>query len=63
MLTDKQNKQLLEAVDLLQRADVLVQQAMGHDEECYYIHTQIQNSSDDILDFVQQNNPEIEIDG
>ena len=55
MLTDTQNKQLLEAVDLLHKADALIQKAMGHDEECYYIHTQIENSADDVLDYLQQN--------
>jgi hypothetical protein len=58
MLTAKQNKQLLEAVDLLHKADALIQAAMGHDDECYYIHTQVQNAADDVLDFIQESNPE-----
>jgi hypothetical protein len=60
MLTAKQNKQLLEAVDLLHKADVLVQKAMTASDECYYIHTQIENAADDVLDFLQTNNEEIE---
>ena len=60
MLTDTQNKQLLEAVELLHKADALIQKAMGHDEECYYIHTQIENSADDVLDYLQQNNENID---
>lgn len=58
MLTDKQNKQLLQAVDLLHKADALMQAAMGADDEVYYIHTQIENAADDILDFVQGQNEE-----
>ena len=60
MLTDKQNKQLLEAVELLHRADALVQKAMGASDECYYIHTQIENAADDVLDYMRENNPEEE---
>ena len=62
MLTDKQNKQLLEAVELLQRADALVQSAMGANDECYYIHTQIENSAEDVLEFLQENNEDIEVE-
>lgn len=62
MLTDKQNKQLLEAVELLQRADALVQSAMGASDECYYIHTQIENSAEDVLEFLQENNEDIEVE-
>lgn len=56
MLTDTQNKLLLEAVELLHKADALMQRAMGADDECYYIHTQIENAADDILDFIQAHN-------
>jgi len=60
MYNDKQNKLMLEVVDLLHKADVLLQQAMGASDECYYIHTQIENAADDVLDFLQTNNEEIE---
>ena len=56
MLTDKQNKQLLEAVELLHKADVLIQAAMGASDECYYIHTQVENAADDVLDYLQEHN-------
>lgn len=56
MLTDKQNKQLLEAVELLHKADALIQEAMGASDECYYIHTQVENAADDVLDYVQEHN-------
>ena len=62
MLTDKQNKQLLEAVELLHKADALIQKAMGASDECYYIHTQIENSAEDVLEFLQENNEDIEVE-
>ena len=60
MLTDKKNKQLLEAVELLHKADALVQKAMGASDECYYIHTQIENAADDVLDFIQEQNEDVD---
>ena len=57
MLTNEQKSVLLnEAVDLINKADALMQRAMGADDECYYIHTQIENAADDILDFIQERN-------
>jgi len=56
MLTDKQNKQLLEAVELLHKADALIQEVMGASDECYYIHTQVENAADDVLDYLQEHN-------
>lgn len=56
MLTKEQNKQLLEAVELINKADALMQQALGADDEVYYIHTQLENAADDILEFVQERN-------
>jgi hypothetical protein len=49
---------MLEAVELLHRADALVQQAMGHSDECYYIHSQIEDASETLLEHIQANNPE-----
>jgi len=57
MLNDKQNKLLLEAVDLLNRADALMQQALGASDECYYIHCQIEDASETLLEHIQENNP------
>lgn len=54
MLTAAQTKQLNEAVELLHRADALVQAAMGASDECYYIHTQIENAADDVTDFINE---------
>lgn len=56
MLTDTQNKQLLEVVELLHKADALMQKAIGASDECYYIHTQIENAADDVLDYIRDNN-------
>jgi ABC-type transporter Mla subunit MlaD len=56
MLTDQQKQQLQQAMDLLHQADVLVQQAMGHSDECYYIHSQIENAADDVQDFMNTEN-------
>jgi hypothetical protein len=60
MLNDKQNKLLLEAVDLLHKADALMQQGWGKEEgeELYCIHNAIECAADDILDYIQANNPE-----
>ena len=58
MYNDKQNKLLLEAVDLLHRADALMQKALGAGDECYEIHCAIECAADDILDLIRDNNPE-----
>ena len=57
MFNDKQNKLMLEAVEALHKADALMQEALGASDECYYIHTQIENAADDLLDAIQENNP------
>lgn len=58
MYNDKQNKLLLEAVDLLHRADALMQEALGASDDCYEIHCAIECAADDILDLIRDNNPE-----
>lgn len=58
MLNDKQNKLMLEVADLLDRAGALLQQAMGADDECYYIYSNIENAMEDVLDVIRENNPE-----
>ncbi len=52
MLTAVQQQQLQQAIALLNQADVLVQQAMGHSDECYYIHSQLENAADDVEAFI-----------
>ena len=53
MLTNAEKSKLLnEAVDLINKADALMQQALGADEEVYYIHTQLENAADDIVDII-----------
>lgn len=52
-LTNAQKSKLLnEAVDLINRADALMQKALGADDEVYYIHTQLENAADDIVDII-----------
>ena len=58
MFNAKQNELMLRAVELLNEADVLIQQAMGASDECYEIHCAIECAADDVLDVIQANNPE-----
>ena len=46
------SKLLNEAVDLLNKADALLQQAMGACDECYAIHSAIETAADDIVDVI-----------
>ena len=49
-LTNAQKSKLLnEAADLLERADALVQRALGDSDMCYEYSTQLQNIIDDIV--------------
>ena len=48
----QRSKLLNEAVDLLHKADALLQQAMGACDECYCIHSAIENAADDIVDVI-----------
>jgi succinylglutamate desuccinylase len=57
MFNNKQNKLMLEAVELLHKADALMQEAMGASDECYDLHCGIESMADDLLDVIQQNNP------
>lgn len=56
MFNAKQNELMLKAVDLLNEADCLVQQAMGASDECYEIHNAIEDASELVLEQVQLNN-------
>lgn len=52
-LTKAQKSEMLnEAVDLINKANALMQKALGADDEVYYIHTQLENAADDIVDIV-----------
>ena len=52
-LTNAQRSVLLnKAVDLLNEADALLQQAMGPSDVCYEIHNAIENAADDIVDVI-----------
>lgn len=49
MTNEQQSKLLNEAVDLMERADALVQRALGSSDRCYEICTQLQNVIDDVV--------------
>jgi len=56
MLNDTQDKLLLQAVDLLNEADILIQKALGASDECYEFHNAIENVEEEVLEFIQLNN-------
>ena len=56
MLNATQNKMLLQVVDLLNEADVLLQKALGASDECYEMHNAIENCGEEVLDYLQTNN-------
>ena len=58
MFNAKQNELLLQAVDLLEQADALVQRALGASDVCYETHNRIQGIVEDLLCDIQENNPE-----
>ncbi len=58
MLNAKQNELLLQAVELLNEADCLVQKALGASDECYELHNAIENAAEDVLEYLRENNPE-----
>jgi succinylglutamate desuccinylase len=58
MFNDKQNKLMLEAVEALHKADALMQEALGASDECFDLHCGIESMADDLLEVIQQNNPE-----
>ena len=58
MFNAKQNELLLQAVELLEQADVLVQKALGASDVCYETHNRIQDIVEDLLCDIQENNPE-----
>jgi hypothetical protein len=60
-LTNAQKSRLLnEAVDLLERADALVQKALGATDACYETCTQLQNIIDDLVTDIAEFDSEVE---
>ena len=43
---------LNKVAELLEQADALLQQTVPHSDELYYIHTQIENAKDDVVDMI-----------
>jgi hypothetical protein len=58
MFNTTQNKLLLEAVEALERADALIQRALGATDVCYETHNRIEEIVEDLLCDIQENNPE-----
>ena len=56
MLNAKQNELLLQAVELLNQADCLIQKALGASDECYELHCAIEDTAEDVLEYIQENN-------
>jgi hypothetical protein len=56
MFNAKQNKLMLRAVDLLNEADALVQEALGASDECEQLSMTLTMAMEDVLDIVQTNN-------
>ena len=48
----QKSKMLNEAVDLINKANALMQKALGADDEVYYIHTQLENAAEDIIEII-----------
>ena len=55
MLTAKQKQLLQAAIDLLQEADALVQQALGDTDSCYDTHCGIEELIDDLQADIKDN--------
>lgn len=52
-LTKKQiSENLNKVAELLEQADALLQKTIPHSDELYYIHTQIENAKDDVVDMI-----------
>jgi hypothetical protein len=56
MFNAKQNELMLRAVDLLNEADALVQEALGASDECEQLSMTLTMAMEDVLDIVQTNN-------
>ena len=56
MYNAKQNELLIQAVDLLEQADALIQKALGQSDVCYETCTQLQNIIEDLLCDIQEGN-------
>jgi hypothetical protein len=45
---------LAEAVELLEQADMLVQQALGATDDCYELHCAIEDTIDTLSEYAEQ---------
>jgi len=58
MFNAKQNELMLRAVDLLNEADALVQEALGVSDDCEQLSMTLTMAMEDMLEIIQENNPE-----
>jgi hypothetical protein len=58
MFNAKQNELMLKAVELLNGADALVQEALGASDECEQLSMTLTMAMEDMLEIIQENNPE-----
>jgi hypothetical protein len=58
MFNTKQNELMLKAVDLLNEADALIQEALGASDECEQLSMTLTMAMEDMLEIIQENNPE-----
>ena len=54
MLTAQQKQLLQQAVDKLHEADALMQEALGHSDECYDLHCGIESMADDLQEVLDE---------
>jgi hypothetical protein len=57
MFNAKQNELMLKAVELLNEADALIQEALGASDECEQLSMTITMGMEDMLEIIQENNP------
>lgn len=48
----KISENLNKVADLLEQADALLQKTIPNHDELYYIHTQLENAKDDVIDLI-----------
>jgi hypothetical protein len=57
MFNAKQNELMLKAVELLNEADALVQEALGASDVCEQLSMTLTMAMEDMLEIIQENNP------
>ena len=60
MNTAEKVQRLQMVIALLNDADAMMQGTLGASDECYEMHNAIENVTDEVLEFVQEHNPEVD---